>query len=143
MLEVIFYFYHRMPGTSSHTYQGSRGKTARILKGVLHTIRDRMPLIEAMDALAQMPLFMKGIFVDQWKYHEKTEKIRSKQQFNEAVRQRPEIVEFSDFPNDEDVINTTRDLISLMSEHIDEGQMHHIKANMPGEMHPVLDEAMC
>ena len=143
MLEVIFYFYHRMPGTSSHTYQGSRGKTARILKGVLHTVRDRMPLIEALDAIAQMPLFMKGIFVDQWKYHEETEKIRSKQQFIDAVRQRHEIVEVSDLPEGKDMIRATREVLSLLSEHMEEEQMHHIKANMPGEMHPVLDEAMC
>ena len=117
-------------------------KTARILKGVLHTIRDRMPISEALDVMAQMPLFMKGIFADQWKYREEPEKIRSQQQFIEAVKQRPELVEFSDLPEDEDVIRATREVLSLLSEHIEEGQMRHIKANMPGEMHPVFDEAM-
>ncbi|MFP4089479.1 MAG: DUF2267 domain-containing protein [Cyclobacteriaceae bacterium] len=117
-------------------------KTTRILKGILHTLRDNMQVGEAINALAQMPLFLKGIFVDEWKYSAEPEKLRSLNKYVEAVQNRKEIVEFKDLPDEEAVIHASKEVISLLSEYLSEGQMEHIKSNMHKDLHFIFDEAL-
>ncbi len=45
----------------------SRGDAYSILRNVLHTLRDRLPLPTAAHFSAQLPLLLRGVFWDGWK----------------------------------------------------------------------------
>ena len=43
------------------------GKAARVLKSILHALRNRITTEESLQLLSQLPLMIKGIYVDGWK----------------------------------------------------------------------------
>lgn len=42
-----------------------------IWRSVMHTVRDRIHLGEALQIIAPLPMILKGIYVEGWKYREK------------------------------------------------------------------------
>lgn len=56
-----------------------------ILRGVLHALRDRLPLDSAVKLGAQLPLIIKGIYYDEWIPKEAPLKIRQPEEFIELV----------------------------------------------------------
>ncbi|MDZ4707059.1 MAG: DUF2267 domain-containing protein [Saprospiraceae bacterium] len=44
-----------------------RDQAGRVMKAVLHGIRDRICPDENLNLLAQLPMFLKGVYVDGWK----------------------------------------------------------------------------
>jgi uncharacterized protein (DUF2267 family) len=47
------------------------GRTGILLRAVLHTIRDRITISESLNFMAQLPVFVKALYADDWKYQEK------------------------------------------------------------------------
>jgi uncharacterized protein (DUF2267 family) len=56
------------------------------LKAVLHALRDRLPVGEAVDLGAQLPMLMRGFYYEGWRPAGKRRVSRHKQQFLEQVR---------------------------------------------------------
>lgn len=56
-------------------------RTAIILRSVLHLFRDRITISESFDFLSQLPMFLKGIYVENWKYSEKPLRIKNLTEF--------------------------------------------------------------
>jgi len=52
-----------------------------VLRSVLHQLRDRLTLEEAVDLGAQMPLIVRGLYFEGWRPHKVPRKIRSKEMF--------------------------------------------------------------
>lgn len=119
-----------------------RDRAARIFRGILHAIRDRIPMGESFNFLSQLPMFAKAVYADQWKFKPEPEKYRSIMQYTEAVRERPEIVALNDFTSDDEIMNATQHILSLLSEHVSPGEMEKVKHMMPLELQSVFDEAL-
>src|SRR5437764_14088956 len=45
---------------------GEEREAYRLLRGFLHTLRDRLTVGEAVDLAAQLPVFLRGVFYDGW-----------------------------------------------------------------------------
>ncbi|MFA7253264.1 MAG: DUF2267 domain-containing protein [Patescibacteria group bacterium] len=54
-------------------------QTYQALRVVLHALRDRLPAEEAMHFVAQLPLLIKGVFVDGWSLDEVPIKMNRKE----------------------------------------------------------------
>lgn len=110
-----------------------------IWKAVMHTIRGRIQISESLDLISQFPLFLKGMYVDQWKYHEKPPKdydtVEQMKNMVKNLQSRYGEAEFNwDMPTEE-IIATTLD---SLKEYVSEGQMAHIKGQMPAEVKSVF-----
>ena len=113
--------------------------TARILRAVLHTFRDRITISESLDVLAQLPMFLKGIYVEQWKYRETPLKLRSLEEFKDAVKAEQAQLgeqEFQWKEPTEEIIKTT--FLSL-KKYLTEGQAQHVLGQMPKEIQEIFD----
>lgn len=42
-----------------------------IWRAVMHTIRDRIHISESIDLISPLPMILKGMYVEGWKYHDK------------------------------------------------------------------------
>lgn len=57
------------------------------LRAVLHALRDRLPLNEAIHLGAQLPMLVRGFYYEGWKPSATPVKIKTLQEFYELVRQ--------------------------------------------------------
>jgi uncharacterized protein (DUF2267 family) len=97
---------------------------------------------ESFNLLSQLPMFAKAVYADQWKFKPEPDKFRTIEQYTEAIRKRPEIVELNDFTSDDEILNATRYLLSLICEYVSEGEMEKVKHMMPLPLQSVFDDAM-
>ena len=100
----------------------------RLLRSVLHTVRDRLTIEEASHLAAQLPMLIRGIYFEGWKPSRVPSKLRKKDEFvNETEKA------FADDPNDspEDCV---RAVLKLLSAHIPVGEIDDVKNLMPTEI---------
>ena len=110
------------------------GRTGIVLRAVLHTLRDRITISESFNLLSQLPLFLKGLYVDNWKFSEKPLDIRTREEFiDEVERYQQEFGErqFSWNKSTEEIIQT---VLTSLGKYISEGEYADIVAQMPGNL---------
>ncbi|MFA0964868.1 DUF2267 domain-containing protein [Roseivirga sp. BDSF3-8] len=110
-------------------------QTLRILKAVLHTVRDRITISESFDLMAQLPMLLKGLYVHQWKYAEKTDEFRTMEDFVERVKERQRLFGEKDFDWDEpsrEIVLTV--LKTLYITYLSTGQLDHIIDQLPKDV---------
>jgi uncharacterized protein (DUF2267 family) len=56
-----------------------------VLRSVLHQLRDRLTVEEAVDLGAQLPLIVRGIYFEGWEPRHVPEKVRTRQKFLDGV----------------------------------------------------------
>lgn len=99
----------------------------KVLRAVLHQLRDQLTLEEAVDLSAQMPLMVRGLYFEHWRPHKVPRKIRSKAAFldelNAAVLPYTYPVEWA-----------VRTVFGLLARHCDPGEIVNVKAQLPDEI---------
>jgi len=112
-----------------------KGQTYILLRAVLHTLRDRITISESLHVLAQLPMFLKGVYVEQWQYREQPLPFASVAEFKDAVKQEQAKLGEQQFnwpQHTEDLIQMV--LTSLGTRYLTEGQLQHIATQMPKEV---------
>lgn len=111
------------------------GQTYILLRSVLHVLRDRITISESFHVLSQLPMFLRGLYVEQWEYRETPLKIDSLEEFKTAVKQEQAKLGEQQFDwgqHTEDLISMV--LTSLGTRYLTEGQLQHIATQMPKEL---------
>lgn len=115
------------------------GQTYILLRAVLHTVRDRIQISESFHLLSQLPMFLKGVYVEHWVYSEKPLKLQTLEEFKDAVKQEQERLgeqQFNWSEHTEELISKV--LASLGTHYLSQGQLNHIATQMPKEMQPLF-----
>jgi uncharacterized protein (DUF2267 family) len=97
------------------------------LRAVLHALRDRLTVDEAVQLGAQLPMLIRGLYYDGWCPRGKPKKTH-KAEFLAAIRHQlpgpgrlhPELL--------------ARAVLTVLSRHISPGEVRDVKANLPEEL---------
>jgi uncharacterized protein (DUF2267 family) len=111
-----------------------RQKGYRVLRASLHALRDRMPVAEAAQFSAQLPILLRGIFFEGWRPSATPAKVHSVDEFLSGLRSA-----FSE-DRDFDAEAAFREVISVMKFHISAGEMEDVRRTMPMEIKALWDE---
>ena len=98
-----------------------------VLRCVLHQLRDRITLEEAVDLSAQLPLIVRGLFFEGWRPHRAPSKAHTKQEFFDELAARH-------FPNAVPVERAVRDVFALLTHHCDPGEIADVLEQLPLEV---------
>lgn len=104
----------------------------KALKAVLHTIRDRSPLEEVFHLSAQMPVLIRGIYLEAYKPSGKPHKYNLNQflgQIKAAMGQGVEVAPAEAF----------RAVVTVLYEKTSHGEMDDIRGAMPKEIQKFWD----
>lgn len=95
------------------------------LRAVLQTLRDRLPLAPASHLGDQLPLLIRGIYYENWSPTRHHDLMRKPEDFLARI------TEF--FPKEDnlDALGLTRAVFGVMANHVSEGEMRILKANLP------------
>jgi len=111
----------------------NKGQAERIMTSVLHTVREVLSPEESLHFIAQLPMLMKGIYVDGWHLETKN-RIRSMHEFIECLMlQSPRTAPY-DFGNEEKAEANTRAVLRVVRRHMVTGEIKDMVSQFPGEL---------
>lgn len=105
-----------------------REKAYSGLRAVLHALRDRLIVDEAFDLAAELPLVLRGAFMEGWDRGRCPTRERSKEDFLARVAER--LVAGRDV----DVDALTRAVFEILGRHVSTGEIVHVISMLPGSV---------
>lgn len=108
----------------------------RIVRSVFHTLRDRIAPEESMHLVSQLPMILKGIYVDGWKMSQQSGS-KSLEDFLCDLRA-SDMAAGYDFANDEAAQQKVRAVFSALRQYIDDGELRHIIDGLPTEIANII-----
>ena len=103
------------------------------LRTVLHALRDRLTVQEAVDLGAQLPMLVRGFYYDGWKPHAVPYNDRTKDEFLDRVRE--------GYRSDRwvDVERITRSVFRVLASHVTKGEVEDIQNCLPTQIRELWD----
>jgi uncharacterized protein (DUF2267 family) len=105
-----------------------RQRAYDVLRAVLHSLRDRLTVDQAVHLGAQLPMLVRGIYYEGWKPSRNPQKYRSQDEFLGHVKDELRNVRPTD-PKD-----GTRAVFKVVSHHIDPGEAAEVMQALPKEV---------
>ncbi len=98
-----------------------------ILRAVLHQLRDRLTVAEAVDFSQQLPTIIRGIYFEGWQPHRVPEKVNTQEEFIDKVTLKL-------LPRTNPADRAIRDVFALLAHALDPGEIADVIAQMPAEL---------
>ena len=111
-----------------------KDKAARIIRAVFHSLRNRLTHEESFQLLAQLPMSLKGVYVDGWKFTKGFNPISHIADFLEEVRKedgRLAEFDFGDLPNTKAAITA---VFKALKYFISDSEMQDIMDVLPAAL---------
>lgn len=106
----------------------------KVLSTVLHKLRDRLSINLAAHLGAQLPLLVRGVYYDQFEPSKMPSECRSRDDFIE------EVAEWLSDTRPVDPEAAIRTVFKVLSRHISQGQVDHVKQALPKSVRQMWDE---
>ena len=106
----------------------------KVLSTVLHKLRDRLSINLAAHLGAQLPLLVRGVYYDQFEPQKMPSECRSRDEF---------VAEVSEWLSDTrpvDPEDAIRSVFRVLSRHISQGQVDHVKQALPRNLRRMWDD---
>lgn len=112
----------------------NQARTYRLLRAVLHALRDRLQVNEVADLAAQLPSLLRGVYYEQWRPAKTPLKNRSKADFTAAVE--------DSFKADplEKPVQAIMTVFDLLSEKITGGEVDDVRHALPEDLRNLWPE---
>jgi uncharacterized protein (DUF2267 family) len=125
------------------SYPADRPRASRVLRSLLHTLRDILTTEENIELIAQFPMFLKAVYIEGWTLKGAKDKtIRSMDDFTAAVRQHSTRTFDRDFGSDDEVERAAAVLFLVLRRYVSLGEMEDIRAVLPKRLKPMLDQVL-
>ena len=111
-----------------------RERAGRILRSVLRALRNVITAEESIQLLAQLPVAIKGVYVDGWKFGHSRPRIRTIEDFAAEVIHEQGVSAWRDFANEVEVFDAIRAVMETLSEYVSEGEFSDIIAVLPKDI---------
>ena len=109
-----------------------RDKAGRILTAILHALRDIIPTEESLQFIAQLPMFLKAVYVNGCNIKKKKPKIKHMAEFLELVRAYDWPAEANDFEYSDDLAEQYVDVTFIyLRKYVSLGEMEDIRDGLP------------
>ena len=107
---------------------GNKPRAYRLLKTVLHAVRDHLQVNEAVNLGAQLPTLLRGVYYDQWRPAMTPVKERDAASFLARIDHA--------FPGDpiDDTAAAVAAVLGLMSEKISAGEIADVRQSLPSAL---------
>jgi uncharacterized protein (DUF2267 family) len=107
---------------------GDRQRAYHALRAVLQALRDRLPVDEAAQFSAQLPMLVRGIFYEGWHPHGKPAKQRDKEAFLAHV------AEGFSLDLEADPVEIVQAVFKVLSLHMTAGEIQGLQHCLPAEV---------
>lgn len=113
-------------------------KAMRVLRAVMHGLRDRIPPQESLQLISQLPMYIKAIYVEGWKWSPNHKAIRHIDEFIEAVKKNDGVTGDYDFEDQDKTEEYIKAVFRVLQRHVSEGEIADVVATLPTELRPLF-----
>lgn len=107
-------------------------RAGRIITAVLQALRDVIPTAESVQFIAQLPMFLKAIYVNGWSLSKKGGKIKNQEQFLKLVRSQHQNSANLDFGYDlDETLGYVEATFIYLRQYVSAGEMKDIRDTLP------------
>lgn len=117
-------------------------KTGRIIRAVLHALRNRLSHEESFHLITQLPMALKGVYVDGWKFNKDFDRIRHINDFLDEVRKEDGGMAQYDFGNTASAKKAVAAVFKAISYFVSDEEMNHIILILPAELKIFIKETL-
>ena len=116
-----------------------RDKAGRILSSVLYALRDIVSIEESLQFIAQLPMFLKAVYVNGWNLKKTKSKIKRMEEFLDLVREYDGPAAVNDFEYSDEVVEQYVDsTFTFLTKHISWGEMEDIRGELPKDLKTMI-----
>ena len=108
--------------------EGNRGRTERIIRKVLHILRERLTIEESMQVIAQLPIVLKGWYVHGWSPDHKKSRSKTIGDLAREIALEDRAARCGDFYGQGEVILAIRAFMETLAD-----------GGFPGEIEEMID----
>lgn len=122
-------------------HENDKAQVGILLRAVLHELRDCLSIAQSLNLISQFPMFLKAIYVEQWKYSDKPGRIKTLEQF--ASRVEEEQSKFGErlFDWKESTIDLIQTVLNtIYHRYLSQGQVEDMKAELSHELKTLFPE---
>ncbi len=120
-------------------YPDDTARAGRVLRAVLHALRDQLTLEESVQLIAQFPMFLKAVYVQSWNPHKEHKRIRRLEEFYNEIRRIDKQTARFDFHKDKDIEKAIRVVFQVLQKYVSTGELKDIKAVLPKDLKPIVN----
>ncbi|MEP1097336.1 MAG: DUF2267 domain-containing protein [Cyclobacteriaceae bacterium] len=113
-------------------------KAGRILKAVLHALRNHLTMEESVQLLAQLPMFLKAVYVENWSL-KKHKKVKHLKDFYQEIRDIEPRTADADFPTFDDTSSKVTVVFLILRKFISLGELEDMKSILPKELKGIFN----
>ena len=114
-------------------------KAGRILSSILHGLREVISTEESLQLMAQLPMFLKAVYVNGWSGHRK-QKIRTLIEFIDLINKFDGVTSAHDFESDEVTTKYIKATFFVLRKYISFGELEDIRTELPKELKSLIFE---
>ena len=114
----------------------------RIVRAVFHALRNRLTHEESFQLIAQLPMVLKGVYVDGWKFDTRFHRIKHIDDFLDEVRKENRSTADFDFGNDSRAKTTVSAVFKALHYFVSEGEMNDIIGVLPIDFKKLIRESI-
>ena len=116
-----------------------KDKAGRILSAILHGLREVISTEESLQLIAQLPMFLKAVYVNGWSGHKK-ERIRTLIEFIDLINRFDGVTSVYDFGSDEETTKYIKTTFLVLRKYISFGELKNIRTELPKELKSLIFE---
>lgn len=107
------------------------------LRAVLHSLRDRLTVEEAVHFAAQLPMLIRGFYYEGWRPALAPNEETTPGEFFASVRESLN----DQLTGDEELRESTEAVLKLLVNRVQPGQIRHVRAQLPEELQELWSDA--
>jgi uncharacterized protein (DUF2267 family) len=106
----------------------------RVLTCIFRALRRKLIPDESLHIVSQLPLLLKGMYVDGWDIYEPISEAKTFEEFLHDIRSNTEGEEGADFDDDELARKKITAVFNILKEFISDGELDYIHEELPKEV---------
>lgn len=109
-------------------------KAYRIFSTILYAFRDLITVQESIQLIAQLPMFLKAVYVNRWDTHQIKSKPKTTEQFIELIKEKAGNTAEFDFGDDEKTEMYLSVTFIALRKYVSFGEMEDIRSSLPKDL---------
>lgn len=109
-------------------------RAARVLRSVLHVLRDHLTVEESVQLMAQLPMAIKSIYISEWNARQSDRKARHLEDFAIEVVKQDGGFAWEDYQCNRDVECSIRAVIQTLGMYVSKNELEQAFGTLPKEL---------